>query len=503
MGPSRVALASIGAALMMLAVLSFDEQYALAGLRRRLQSTVGMDDEGGEELTYATAGEKAAEAEGAAVDAALLDVVTGHKYLSPLNGRDVAGLIFASLGLIIAAGGGIGGGGMLVPIFIIVLGFKPKFAIPLSNVTVLGGAIVNVWFGAQKRHPSADRPLVDWDLIMVMQPAQLVGALLGAFINKVSPEIVLTAMLVVLLGLTADKTLRKAFQMYAKETAAAKAKESELVAVCKAEAEEEEEAAGVGLLSGDSDSLEAAKRARPEELVAILAEEATTPLWKAKALALMFSLIIVANLSKGGGSFASPLGILCGSASYWGMTLLMLGYLVGFTRWVRNYLIAMTKTKRELGFKYHEGDIVWDERGTIRYPLICIGAGLCAGLFGIGGGIVTGPLMLELGIHPQVAGASTAVMILFTAFTAATSFILFGLLQWDYAGLLFVVGLAATYVGQTAVNYLMKKYNRNSYIAFSIGAVVAISAVFMTIQSMLHMAYEGVGEVNGSICGSE
>ena len=46
------------------------------------------------------------------------------------------------------------------------------------RVTVLGGAITNVVFAWPKRHPHADRPLIDWDLILVMQPMQLVGALI-------------------------------------------------------------------------------------------------------------------------------------------------------------------------------------------------------------------------------------------------------------------------------------------------------------------------------------
>ena len=65
----------------------------------------------------------------------------------------------------------------------------------------------------------------------------------------------------------------------------------------------------------------------------------------------------------------------------------------------------MSLVQAACGYRYAEGDIVWDSAGTIKYPLICIGAGMCAGLFGIGGGIVTGPLMLELGIHPQVGAA--------------------------------------------------------------------------------------------------
>ena len=37
-----------------------------------------------------------------------------------------------------SAGGGIGGGGVLVPILILVMGFTIKAAIPLSSVTILG-----------------------------------------------------------------------------------------------------------------------------------------------------------------------------------------------------------------------------------------------------------------------------------------------------------------------------------------------------------------------------
>jgi hypothetical protein len=92
-----------------------------------------------------------------------------HKPLFPLDTSDQIGFVLAVMGLMIAAGGGIGGGGILVPIYILVMGFSPKHAIPLSNITVLGGAMANMILNVQKRHPMADRPLVDWDLILVME----------------------------------------------------------------------------------------------------------------------------------------------------------------------------------------------------------------------------------------------------------------------------------------------------------------------------------------------
>jgi hypothetical protein len=62
--------------------------------------------------------------------------------------------------------------------------------------------------------------------------------------------------------------------------------------------------------------------------------------------------------------------------------------------------------------------------------------------------------------------------------------------------------MVATYFGQIALSILMKRAQRNSYIAFSIGGVVLLSAILMTIQSLLSMA-EGEHHNSGGICGKD
>jgi hypothetical protein len=69
----------------------------------------------------------------------------------------------------------------------------------------------------------------------------------------------------------------------------------------------------------------------------------------------------------------------------------------------------------QAGITPHVGDITWTQTTTIVYPMICSLAGVIAGMFGVGGGIVKGPLMLALGLLPDVAAATSATMILFTA----------------------------------------------------------------------------------------
>lgn len=45
----------------------------------------------------------------------------------------------------------------------------------LSNITVLGGALANLTVNLFRRHPILNRPLVDWDLLLVMEPTTILG----------------------------------------------------------------------------------------------------------------------------------------------------------------------------------------------------------------------------------------------------------------------------------------------------------------------------------------
>lgn len=244
----------------------------------------------------------------------------------------------------------------------------------------------------------------------------------------------------------------------------------------------------------------AADLKKKEELDTILEEERHVPKGNVQVLIVTFAVILFINLMKGGGAFPSPLGIRCGSSSFWVSNGIMLGWIVLVSIFARMYLVRRHEIKERVGYPYVEGDIKWDSRATIVYPVICTAAGFFAGMFGVGGGIVKGPLMLAMGVHPKVSSASSACMILFTSFTATTSFVVFGLLDMDYAAICLSLGFVATLVGQIGLFYLMEKFQRNSYIAFSIGGIVLLSAFLMTIQSLISMADAGGPRDPAGLC---
>ena len=111
--------------------------------------------------------------------------------------------------------------------------------------------------------------------------------------------------------------------------------------------------------------------------------------------------------------------------------------------------------------------------------------------------------LLLLGIHPTVSSATSATMILFTSFTATTSFMVYGQLNYLYAGIFGLVGFVATAIGQLLMQAILAKYNRNSYIAYCIAyciaLVVAISAICVTFESIISLV-QGHTQRSGGMC---
>jgi hypothetical protein len=150
-----------------------------------------------------------------------------HKDLAPLAPTDWITFVVAAAVLALAAGGGLGGGVVMVPLLILVTGkslpppgapvpsggndklssnssssrraipalgaapagFATDRAAALSNATIMAGGLANFVLNAPRRRGNggaAAAALIDWDLVMIMEPTTLVGALAGAYLNKAS-----------------------------------------------------------------------------------------------------------------------------------------------------------------------------------------------------------------------------------------------------------------------------------------------------------------------------
>lgn len=426
-----------------------------------------------------------------------------HEQPLTFSKKDIATFITASILIMIAAGGGIGGGGVLVPTYIFVLGFRPQYAIPLSNATILGSSIANLLFNVGKRHPIADRPRIDWDIMLVMEPLTVAGALVGSFINVLSPPWLICCLLVCLLSATTVKSFKKGIKMYNKESAAFAQAEG-----LSSNDGESGNMLAKKLIINDSsnacgaDLIDEARKTGNNTLANILETESTTPWWKVRMMFYVTGGMLTLTILKGGGN-VNPIGVVCGTWQYWAITLAALPYVLIISIIARNHLVSVWQQKKQCNFQYVEGDVEWNPRNTIVYPLICSIAGLCAGMFGIGGGIVKGPLMLEMGVLPEVTSATSATMILFTSAAATVSYLLFESLNLQYGIMVFTLGFLNTLVGQKVLNKVVKYYGRSSIIVLLIATIVGLSSIAMSLESSgtLLDFINGVPQPSPTLCG--
>merc|ERR1712173_66582 len=109
------------------------------------------------------------------------------------------------------------------------------------------------------------------------------------------------------------------------------------------------------------------------------------------------------------------------------------------------------------------------------------------GLLGIGGGMIVSPLLLELGVLPRVASATSAVAVLMTSSSSTFQKVLLDMIRYDYMAFFGAVGIIGTFIGQTVVNVAIKKYGRNSIVIAAVASVIAMAIVLMAVNSILDM----------------
>ncbi|CBZ52252.1 hypothetical protein NCLIV_020390 [Neospora caninum Liverpool] len=169
---------------------------------------------------------------------------------------DVVGVLAIGSASIIAVAAGAGGGAIYVPIMILVMGFTVYEATATSQALMFGGSLAGTCLNLFRRHPFADRPAIDLDLVLLMGPMQIAGATYGLVINRCWPVYLIMAVLVVLLFATAYKTSRQMMRLKREGAAARKLLEQRSGSVCEVlqaeELEEEERAQRCTDVRGDA-----------------------------------------------------------------------------------------------------------------------------------------------------------------------------------------------------------------------------------------------------------
>ncbi|KAG4382705.1 hypothetical protein GLYMA_14G142500v4 [Glycine max] len=352
----------------------------------------------------------------------------GYQHVWPemeFSWRIVVGTLIGILGAAFGSVGGVGGGGIFVPMLILIIGFDPKSAVAISKCMVTGAAISAVFFCMKQRHPTLDEPVIDYDLMLLIQPTLMLGISIGVILSVIFADWMVTILLIILCIVTSIRAFFMGADTWKKET---KMKEesqetiklSESTATCS-----EEE--GYKYLPGCSDEGYEKDTRKPENYT-----------------------------------------VSC-SVTYWILILSQIPITVGFYLYQARALYQ----GRAAGSQHTH----WPLHHLFLASICSLLAGIVGGLLGTGSGFVMGPLFLEVGIAPQVASATATFGMMYSSSLSVIQYYLLNRFPVPYALFLTLVAAIAAFLGQYLIDKLVNIFQRASLIIFVLAFTIFVSSI--------------------------
>ncbi|XP_022954630.1 sulfite exporter TauE/SafE family protein 5-like [Cucurbita moschata] len=357
----------------------------------------------------------------------------------------------------ISSAGGIGGGGLYIPILTIVAGFDLKTASSFSAFMVTGGSIANVLNNFCSK--SGGKCLIDFDIALLTEPCMLLGVSIGVICNLAFPEWVTTVLFAIFLVWSTFKTCASGMVYWRMETEVLRNNG------CKLED-------GLGN-ENEGKFLEEPLLNTQENCRFRL------PLMKLGALILVWSSFYLIYLLRGNRDGQGLIRIETCRTGYWIISSLQVPVAIAFTLWIL-YKQKAPEPEDSPQKELEEAGPAVEPSKKLIFPVMALLAGILGGMFGIGGGMLISPFLLQFGIAPEVTAATCSFMVFFSATMSACQYLLLGMEHTEIAVIYAIVCFIASVIGLVVVQKAIREYGRASLIIFSVSTVMALSTVTMT-----------------------
>ncbi|XP_055812195.1 sulfite exporter TauE/SafE family protein 4 [Solanum dulcamara] len=371
----------------------------------------------------------------------------------------VLATVIGFLGSACGTVGGVGGGGIFVPMLTLLLGFDTKSAAAISKCMIMGASASSVWYNLRVPHPCREVPILDYDLALLFQPMLMLGITLGVSLSVVFPYWLITVLIIILFMGTSSRSFFKAIEMWKEETILKKSMKEVPV-----------NSRGELIIDTVYEPL-----VPKEEKTALEIFKFNLNLKRIMVLFLVWFVFLLLQVFKNDLVACTPL--------YWVLNLIQFPVALAVFGYECVKLYKESKKRRLEGNleSICEADIQWTATNLIFCALCGILGGTVGGLLGSGGGFILGPLLLEIGVIPQVASATATFVMMFSSSLSVVEFYLLKRFPIPYALYLMSVSILAGFWGQCFIRKLIAILKRASIIVFILSGVIFASALTMGV----------------------
>jgi uncharacterized membrane protein YfcA len=360
---------------------------------------------------------------------------------------------------------GLGGGLLFIPVLLLIMNFYPHEAIPISKIVIFAGAITSFIQNTKVKRPGRNSKALNYNLVIVNAPNLLLGTILGVTLNKILPNSLILFLLCMLLFFYSFKTFKTFLKIYREENS------GELHSMSS-------QFNTISQRSVNNDINQQEERPVESEIY----KDRFLLRWD-KLKYIIIPFLIMAGLSI---LRESEIVSKC-SAIYWILMFSFLAIVLIYDYFIYNHIQTEYSYRKIIGFPYDDRDINWTNQTIIKLCFIGFLAGFIACVIGIGGGVVLGPILLDLGVHPIVGTVTTNMLVLITSSSTTFQFILFKMLNIEYGIICIIFSALGSYCGTYLVNTYVKKTGKQSFIVLVLFCVVIISAIVLPLSSLINI----------------
>ena len=392
---------------------------------------------------------------------------------------------------------GIGGGVIYSSFLLFVENFKPSVAFPISNFLILVSAVTTFYTTSKdkKEHPKSS--FVDYDLAMIFSPAMLLGTKFGTILNKTCSNMILTICLIIMLSISLKSTYKNKVKAENKE----KEKEENMKLLLKNNNEENNNEDINMNLKLENCNFYIKNENVDQKLIKEIEDEDNNPypIKRIKFFIKKEIFVILDQIIEGNAKVSSLLGITKCSFIYWFVFILYFILSMYFIKEAVNIINDWYDYKINIIPNIKKDKISYVQNNLIKIIIFTILAGVISSMIGVGGGMVTNPLLLSMGIDPKATSSTSNFLIMTTAIASTFIFTLSGQFQISYAIYLGIpCSISAFYGSKAILSYINTTGKTSILLKIMVYFLVAcgIIIVFKTIFQFNDIIKDGIFKMN-------
>ena len=378
--------------------------------------------------------------------------------------------------------------------------FEPSEGFPISNFLILCCGVASYITAAKDKAAHPENKFVDYDLAIIFSPSMLLGTKFGTIFNRMFSNFFLTVVLIIMMCYSMTSTYKNMIKAQNRERKEVEDKRKEMFLE---KYNDNESIHSLKIVTNTTQGFDMnmsnifnSNNSTNDNttLIQKIIDEDNNPIpfSKIKFMLILEVIVILDQLIEGNNRVPSLLGISKCSLSYWFVFLIYCCVSLYFIKIAYANITARFEYKKSIIPDIDDSKIQYLKDNFIKIVILTTFAGVISSMVGIGGGMITNPILLGMGLDPKATSSTSTFLIMTTALASSFIYIISGQLNISYAICMGIPCTFSAYFGSKEILAYMNKTKKTSILLSIMLWFLIISMVI--ILGKTYMEFKGNNE---------